>query len=148
MTLTVEAPPRNLYDAGQWIVNRHPELEKLCHEVGAVDRGRVDLKQVRDAVVAYDRYHRDRVDWNRKNRISNVPESFSITLGPQPAPACARMLVMHPTQVAWLRLLATMAPAEALGPGVEWCVDTLAVLGSGSASLLRDWVDAVGRFAA
>lgn len=147
MTLTVEAPPRNLYDAGQWLMDRHQDLGQLCAEVGAVDRGRLDLKRVRDSVISFDAYHRDRIEFNRKNRIVGVPDPMSITLGPQPAHACARMLVMHPTQVAWLRLLATMAPSDFMGPGVEWCADTLAVLGAHSGPLLRDWLTAVAGFA-
>lgn len=130
-------------------MDRHPDLGQLCARISAVDaRGRLDLKRVRDSVISFDAYQRDRIEYNRKNRIPDVPEMMSITLGPQPAPACTRMLVMHPTEVAWLRLLATMAPGVWGVAGVEWCADTLAVLGAGSAGLLRDWFDAVSRFAA
>lgn len=141
MTSVVEAPPRNLYDAGQWLVERHPDLAALCARIGAVlPDGLVDVGQVRESVSSFDAYVMDRAEFNRKNRLVDP----SITLGPQPAPAAAQMLVMLPSQVAWLRLLATLAPGA---PSVQWSADVLAVLGAGSATLLQDWLSAVWRFA-
>lgn len=147
MTITVDAPPRNLYDAGQWLVDRHPELARLAAIVGAASAGQVNIGLVRESVISYDSYQRDRIEYNRRNGLrptDEVPESMSITLGPQPAPAASQMMFMLPSQIAWLRLLATLAPGT---PAVEWSADTLAVLGAGSTGLLTDWLEAVRGFA-
>lgn len=145
MTTTVEAPPRNLYDAGQWLTDRHPDLAKLCNEIGAVSNGRVEMRSVRECLISYDSFVADRAEYNRRNGIKGTPDSMSITLGPQPSHAASRMMCMLPSQIACLRLLATLAPGT---PAVLWGVDNLAALGAGSDRLLFDWVEAVRGFAA
>lgn len=144
MTSLVEAPPRNLYDAGQWLAGRHPELAKLCQDIGAVSNGQTDMRLVRECVISYDSFMTDRAEYNRKNRIK-PSEAMSITMGPQPSHAASRMMCMLPSQIACLRLLATLAPGT---PAVLWGVDNLAALGAGSDRLLSDWVEAVRGFAA
>lgn len=150
MTTSVEAPPRNLYDVGQWLCRENPHLMQLCYAIGAVDSaGKVDTQRVRDSVISFDAFHRDRLDFNRKNGLKprdETPESMSITLGPQPSEAAARMLCMLPGNIAELRLLATTAPMLYGWPNVEWCVDSMLLVGAGSEKLLRDWLAAMTRY--
>lgn len=145
---TVEAPPRNLYDVGPWLCERLAGLMKLCHEIGAVRNGLVDVGNVRDSVISYDEFKRARSDHNRRNGLPERGDiaSVSITLGPQPTLAGGRMLLMTPGDIARLRLLATTAPALYGWPNVEWCVDDLALLnGDPMVSL---FVAALGQHAA
>lgn len=150
MTISVDAPPRNLYDAGQWLCQENPDLMQLCHVLGAVDQaGKVDTSRVRDSVISFDAFHRDRLDFNRKNGLApkdETPESMSITLGPQPSKSAAMMLTMLPGQIAELRLLATTAPMLYGWPNVEWCVDSLLLVGAGSEKLVRDWLAVMTRY--
>lgn len=147
MTISVEAPPRNLYDVPNWLTHRHPELLALCERVGAVEPGGlVDAGKVRDSVISFDAFHRDRDDYNRKNRLKSTDEieSMSITLGPQPAPRAVAMLTMLPAQIASLRLVATMAPAM-YGVCAEWCADMLILV---DPAVVRDWVEAMSIYTA
>lgn len=145
MTTVVEAPPRNLYDAGRWLTERHPDLASLVQRIGAVSNGQTDMRSVRESVISYDAYLSDRAEYNRKNRLQGAgAEGLPITMGPQPSHAASLMLCMLPSQIACLRLLATLAPGT---PAVLWGVDNLAALGAGSGRLLADWVEAVRGFA-
>lgn len=144
MTTVAEAPPRNLYDAGRWLTERHPDLARLVQQIGAVSNGQTDMRQVRESVISYDSFVNDRAEYNRKNGITGTPDNMSITMGPQPSHAASLMLCMLPSQIACLRLLATLAPGT---PAVLWGVDNLAALGAGSGRLMADWVEAVRGFA-
>jgi hypothetical protein len=148
VTVSVEAPPRNLYDVPNWLTHRHLDLLALCDRVGAVDQatGVVDPAKVRDSVISFDAFHRDRDEHNRKNRLKSTDEieSMSITLGPQPAPRAVAMLTMLPAQIASLRLVATMAPAM-YGVCAEWCADMLILV---DPAVVRDWVEAMSIYSA
>lgn len=141
MTISVEAPPRNLYDVPKWLAERHPSLMSLCEIIGATDRGQIDPAKVRDSVISFDAFHRDRDEFNRKNRLKATDEieSMSITLGPQPARAAVAMMTLLPAQIATLRLVATLAPAM-YGVCAEWCADMLILV---DPDVVRDWVEAM-----
>lgn len=146
MTTTVVAPPRNLYDMGNWLCSRHAELAKLVGEIGcAQSNGRPDMNLVRDCVISFDQFKTARVEYGRKNRLVE-PDAVSITMGPQPTRATARMLLMAPGEIARLRLLATFAPGVGIVPGVEWCVDDLASFDAAGHQLVADWISAISGY--
>lgn len=140
----VDAPPRNLYDVGVWLFRQDPELAKLVHEIGCIESdGMPDVGRVRDSVISFDAFRQDRQQFRRKNGLRDhdeTPESMSITLGPQPTTAVARMMLMAPGEIARLRLLATTAPVSYTGPNLQWSVDDLAPFNASGHRLISLWI--------
>lgn len=145
----VDAPPRNLYDVGVWLYRQDPELAKLVHEIGCANGDTPDVGRVRDSVISFDAFRQDRQQFRRKNGLRDkdeTPESMSITLGPQPTTAVARMMLMSPSEVARLRLLATTAPSSYTGPDLQWSVDDLAPFNASGHRLISLWIQGISAY--
>lgn len=142
MTISVEAPPRSLYDVGPWLCTKHPDLMVLADRIGCVSNGVPDVLRVRDSVISFDSFMHDRQEFGRKNGLKG--DAVSVTLGPQPSAATTAMMTMMPGDRARLRLLATLTPATYIGPGVAWCVDDLVLVTDHA--LLRDWLAAMAGY--
>jgi hypothetical protein len=130
---------------GNWLCSRHPELAQLVTEIGCMLPGdKPDMNLLRDCVISFDKFKTDRVEYGRKNSLKG--QAVSITMGPQPTRATSRMLLMAPSEIARLRLLATCAPGVGIVPGVEWCVDDLAPFDAAGHKLVADWITAISGY--
>jgi len=143
----MEAPgvaPQALSESGSWLCEKHPILAKLCKQIDAwedgVPRGSSDVEQiagpvmwkVRDTVIEFDRIAAK----------ATVTREVGAIFRPRHEGVGA-MLVMSPSEVGRLRLLATLAPLKGEGPGVQFCVADLQPFDAAGKELIQDWLRAV-----
>lgn len=131
----MEAPgvaPQALSESGSWLCSRHPILADLCLRIGAWEANEPVMYMVRDTVIEFDRIAAS----------AAFTREVGAILRPRRQDVEA-MLVMSPSQVGRLRLLATLAPLKSEGPGVQFCVADLQSFDAAGKDLIEDWLRAV-----
>lgn len=104
----MEAPgvaPLNLSESGSWLCNKHGMLRALVEQIGSWDDGAPVMHRVRDVVIEYDRF-----------LVSPVPVITQ---------AVAAIVVMAPSEISRLRMLATLAPNRLDGSRVQFSIRDL-----------------------
>lgn len=131
----MEAPgvaPQNLSESGSWLCSRHPKLRALVEQIGAWQDGMPVMYKVRDTVNEFDRIAAS----------ANGAKGVGAVFRPRHTEVGA-MLVMAPSEVNRLRMLATLSPANHLVAGVNFSVFDIATFDAVDRDLIYDWLRAV-----
>lgn len=138
-TSVLEAPgvaPQTLSESGSWLCSRHPKLVELVQQIGAWENRAPVMWRVRDAVIEFDRI------------AASAATTYAVGAIFRPRRQdVGAMLVMSPSEVGRLRLLATLAPLPSAGPGVQFCTSDLEGFDAVGKELIQDWLKVlVGAF--
>lgn len=139
---------RTVAQGAGWLVNKHEKLRALCERVGAVTDGRVDLQQIREAVVADDTHRKRWAAYEAKSPMPFDEDRMDAWLktGPQPTDEALIVGRMTMDEVGQLRLVATLAPrnypiesVSRVGFAIDdWCTFDVAGL-----ELVRDYLHVI-----
>ena len=142
------APSGHLFASACWLVARHPVLQRLAQRARGVvdDEGDVLPWTLATAVNQLEEHH---VAWRHYEQTHPAPTGHSsqaearyeawLEAGPQPTDAAETLGVMSRTELARLRLLATLSDHDP----VPFAVAVLTGFDPDGDALVRDWITAV-----
>lgn len=140
-TTRLDPPASNVYLSAEWLLGRHPQLARLVDRVPGLVTHKpegpdLDLDALAAAVNDLDEYRRAWTDYAYRHpapRDEGALDAWEAS-GPTASPAANSIGVMSRTEVARLRLLATLAPER-----VRFSVIDLSGFDPAGDRLIADW---------